>query len=182
MQITSIAGTSRWKIGPFLFLFLFISMPFLQNCSEKEEPQYRTSQLELPLLKGFELRDATGNNLGNIGVPNIKTRINNIVLTPYPNPCQNDIIISTSAPNTLKKLWIVPGKTDNTTTGKLNDLGMQTFIAGGTPVLQTRFYEPSIMLDVSALKKGPYRIYLQIGDDLLYDNILVNIPLESLFK
>ena len=167
---------------PFInrLLFLFGSLILLGGCSKTDEDIPRLSDINTPILTGFTLRDDLGVKMRVVGVPNVVNSIySNDIKNPdyeitfFPNPAFQFgyLDIKTPQSNTLKKVWIVKGKTDDTSPNASIDMGMQNGIIGGQPLLhiQTR----DNVLEFQDLPDGYYRIYVKVDSKLLYENIII---------
>lgn len=163
-----------------LFFALFLTL--LLGCSKSDDNTIRLSDMETPALTGFSIRDVTGNPIGTIGSPNINTRIEGTSgnaeysIIAYPNPCKSmlALMIQSPNPNAAKKVWIVKGKVDAALANSGIDLGMNTAIVGGQPLLQATTVATDLILDVSSLPNGYYRLYVKVEDRLLYENLIIN--------
>lgn len=166
-----------------LFPIFLISLAVLVSSCSDEEVDMRLSSLETPVITGYEWRDVYAQLVKSIGTPNIKLGNESnhyssaYYFKSYPNPCSDKLAIFVKIPNSDKtiKTWIVQAQYVNQVTSSPNQVGNSVIMhAGGAPILQQEFLGNVTSFDVSELKNGYYRLYVQVDSILLYDNIYVN--------
>ncbi|MFC5272108.1 hypothetical protein [Adhaeribacter terreus] len=161
-------------------IFGFIVLLLLFSCDKEKE--VRTASLQPPLVTGFLFRDFYGNPIQQVGNPNVKTEGTDAAgyrsyMTVYPNPVRDKAQVTFYSPTPAgkKSLWIVAGLQDQ-------NLNSHNFMQasfpqiGGQPLLKIDL-EPDaqsrvLTLNLDNFPAGAYRVYLQLGDLLLWDNIL----------
>lgn len=162
---------------------LFMVTTLLTWSCSKEEPEIRLSQFETPVVTGFELRDEFGNLNKVIGNPNIKLgnesndHTSEYYFITFPNPSINScrVNIKTPNPHSIKRVWIVEAKYFGNSSSSTTHLGASSLIdVGGSPLIQSEGpYNGLISIDLSSLKEGYYRIYLEVDHLILYDNLII---------
>ena len=143
----------------------------------KEDSELRLSDFGVPTIRGYNMRDLFGDYAGTVGTPNIKPGDGaDYYFVFYPNPVEDfcSIYIKTPASNELKKLWITPANFDNNiTNSSINLNNANNIVIGGSPVFQTEFTNNKLTLNLSQVSDGYYRIYLEVDNYLLYDNLVI---------
>jgi len=161
---------------------LFVSLLLITLSCSKEDSGMRLSEFETPVVTGFELRDIQGIVRGYIGTPNVKlgNESNHFdseyYFVTYPNPCRESCVVYGQTPdsNETKYVWIVQAQyIDNSTNSTTNIVNAVLLGSGGAPLIQSEFSSNNILLDLSGLSPGYYRIYLKVADVILYDNLIV---------
>ncbi|MFO7829115.1 MAG: hypothetical protein R6V23_10865 [Bacteroidales bacterium] len=165
------------------FVIFLISLAVLVSSCSDEEADMRLSNLETPVVTGYEWRDLNAQLVKTIGTPNIKLGNESndyssaYYFKSYPNPCSDELAVFVKMPNpdqTIKS-WIVQAQYTDQVTNSPNQIGNSvTMHAGGASILQQEFSGNVTIFDVSELKNGYYRLYLRVDGILLYDNIYVN--------
>ena len=158
------------------YLIFTISLLITLSC-EKDAGDFRLSCFEIPKIEGYILRSLDGTYLGEVGTPNRK---NIDYSTGYSfvfasNPAFERFYLSIGSPGGMstKKMWITMAQFGDQLPDYSVDNGMTNMIAGGKPLIQKEFNEDHLDVDVSSLQEGYYRIYLQIHNVLLYDNLVI---------
>lgn len=159
-------------------IFCFCLLISVLSCST-EESTIRLPFFETPVLTGFQLRDANGQKVGEIGIPNIHlsritaSKNDPLDMVCYPNPAIEYIAIYTSSrADTPKYLWLVRGDYNSGSSDYTPTLGSLTIGAGGSPIIQLEFSRPNPVIDVRDLPSGYYRVYVQMDDEIFFDNII----------
>ena len=169
------------RITIFIILLLTISA-----CT-KDEPYFRLSSFEAPIVTGYYMRDLIGRPIGTIGVPNIKlgNKSNSpgseYFMEAYPNPCINfcSIAINTPDGGETKKIWLTRANASDEFANSSQFLNMNNINIGGSPIYQLEFTGNHLALDLSKFDDGYYRIYLKINEITLYDNLVIYKNLKT---
>lgn len=170
-------------------LLYIAAISLLTACSKEEAPE-RLPGFDVPVIAGYEMRSGVGDLIGRIGYPNIKLyegesyNSSKYFFASFPNPASSMINIfvqERDAPG-IKKIWMVTGRLQGDPEKSTINQGMYSFYAGGTPLLQGEFSGSNIGIDLRDIPEGYYRIYLKIGEVILYDNIAVFNQLKYLSK
>lgn len=165
------------KLPPILICTILIAI----SCT-KEASDIRLSEFAPPRVTGYELRNTQGVPTGVVGVPNIKlgnesNEYNSEYhFSTYPNPCSGAcyVDVKTPSPNETKQLWVVEALYYSNNTCNTTNFGNATLLdMGGTPLIESEISSNNIAFDLSQFKDGYYRVYLKIGDLLLYDNLAI---------
>lgn len=143
------------------------------SCS-KEEPSQEGGFLEKPLVKGYFKRSTRGHPVGQVGLPNVQLEKNGYQLLTYPNPAVQIIAIriEKESPQQLTKVFIVPAVSELEV--PYYTFSNSTYIQTSRPVAEVESMEGMLHLDVQNLEKGFYRLYVNIGGTLLWDNLLIS--------
>ncbi|HAH56682.1 MAG: hypothetical protein PHW35_06400 [Lentimicrobiaceae bacterium] len=165
----------------FNVLFFGLVILGLSACS-KEETTERLPGFEVPVVRGFQMRNINGELMGSVGNPNIKLYdgvdlySSKVFFSSYPNPTSSTLLIFVLDMDypTTKKIWMVPAKYLGEPEKSALNQGMYTLYAGGTPLFQYEFIHENIGIDVSEFPEGYYRLYVKTKDVLLYDNIVIS--------
>jgi hypothetical protein len=161
---------------------LFCAVTILLTACSKEEATERLPGFEVPVIAGFQMRSIMGEAMGNVGYPNIKlydgadfTSSKNF-FSSYPNPSSSNLniyVLERDYP-TMKKIWMVPARRLGEPEKSVLNQGMYSLYAGGTPLFQLETLGENIVLDVTGIPEGYYRLYVKIKNVLLYDNIVIS--------
>jgi len=163
------------------FLIIMIVSMIINSCT-KENEDMRLSDFSIPTINGYYGRDGQGSPLGRMGIPNTKSYdgidyySSTYRFSFIPNPVRTLCTVFVEAPvsKEIKKLWITSAIWNNQVTDEWTDLNTtHNIVVGGFPVYQTEFTSDHLMLDLSILPEGYYRIYLKVNDCLLYDNLVI---------
>ncbi len=157
---------------------------FFFGCT-KEEADFRLPEFEVPVIHGYFVRAENSLTVGYLGyaTPNVNLgdgatlETSNYYLLMFPNPIHNFLTVEIKSPDKteVKKLWIThavlkpPLYSGTVLTDNWNN-----FVAGGSPVLQKKFTQNTVFLDLTDLPDGYYRLYIKVNDHLLYDNLVVD--------
>ncbi|MCK9447404.1 MAG: hypothetical protein M0Q41_00350 [Bacteroidales bacterium] len=165
------------RIPILIFLFAIA----ISSCT-KEDTELRLPDFTTPSIKGYYQRDFHGLSMGIVGNPNVRlgngTDYTNSTyyFVTYPNPSSDNVLfIYVKAPTDHEKklVWITPAYWDNQGSNYIINKD-NYIIIGGHPYIQAEFTSDHLMIDVSLVPQGYYRIYLKVNDHLLYDNIVIN--------
>jgi hypothetical protein len=176
----------------YRFLSLIVFMISIMSCT-KDESDIRLPEFDVPVITGFYLRDQTGMGTGVIGDPNVRTcgtaagsnsdgtdntgsiTGSTICFTAFPNPFSGLLMLyfETPLPETEKLIWITRAVFGNQASASANSFNMALINVGGAPLFQLKTTGDEICLDLSSFDRGYYRIYIKIGDSLLYDNLVI---------
>jgi|SRR5688572_4046629 len=158
----------------------FFCLLFLFSCSKEESEIAQPVSLQAPVITGYEYRDNNGNPLLHVGEPNIKTSVQKngfwYSMAGYPNPAnrQFSIHLSVGQPISKGKVWLVAARQNEFQPG-LNFMQAEFPVTGGQPLFEIILkpgFTNSLQPDFGTLPAGGYRIYAQLDDVLLWDNIL----------
>ena len=164
-------------------ILVFISTICLLYSCTKETADLRSSDFEIPIVEGYYVRDPMANIIGMAGNPNVRlvynpnpalsTRAYSLIV--YPNPCKEicAIAVVTQTGNEPKKIWITKAAVSEQFAKSSIDLNMVNMYVGGSPVKQFETDSDNIHIDTSTFDEGYYRVYIKVGDVLLYDNLVV---------
>ena len=168
-------------------LVLLIGSIIIFSCT-KENEELRLSDFNVPSINGYYLRDFYGDNIGLVGIPNVKLgdgtdhQNSKYYFSFYPNPCTEDMCaIYTKSPagTEIKKLWITQANWNTLGSNELIDINnTNNMIVGGSPIFQTEFTSDNLRVNLSSFPNGYYRIYLKVNDYLLYDNLVIYKPIR----
>lgn len=163
-------------------LILLVILVLSSGCS-KEEAELRMPEFEVPVVTGFRMRDEAGIFMGSIGIPNVKLGHptgdwnSEYFITFFPNPAMNQGTVYMKSPGEydVKKVWLTRAvfRPPFDTPGIATD-GMNNFIAGGAPLLQGETTNQNLLLNLTHLPSGYYRLYISVNGHLFYDNIVID--------
>ncbi len=159
----------------FVYYFILIGLGAI-GCSEEEA--FRTPNLGGEVITGFQYRDRVGNLVQKVGQPNTKTSSEDGAYNffAFPIPSRDVIFLSVfnNESRQIERVWITAAIIDNALYQSIVINSALLVVAQGTPLIEI---EPSdnqsISINVSSLPPGGYRLYVQIDDVLLWDNILI---------
>ena len=176
---------------------LSLSAFFLLNACTKEEAEKRRAANFVPVISGLEVRDELGNSLWRIGQPNAKLSVNTdgeeyriacLGNTLPPSSSFFGVYISSSVPDIIASIWVVKARFDPHCLGNyisletINNFNSTAMIAGGAPLMSTEKELPgsgaAIAMETKGLEEGFYRVYLQINDQLLWDDLVISHEFE----
>lgn len=167
-----------------LLIPLFCGLLFFA-CGEKE--RISIPIFDEPIITGYHLRDANGQPLGNVGSPNTNVStepagISNASLAffSYPNPSFQTVfqiaIIAGQDTGTRARVWLTPA-TYIDELQQANTLGASVVTSYGKPLrdfsVELQEGSNNLSVDTQGLPTGYYRIYLQRGNTLLWDNLYI---------
>lgn len=146
------------------------------SCSKSESPAM-TISMKPPVITGYHLRDAVGNSMGHEGAPNTLTEIpgqgSSYLLVAYPNPSNSLIGLYLRSPDTAyKHIWMVHAVYQGEVANGNVVLGTSNINTVGIPLWSVKTTSNNFYIDLSAFPAGYYRVYMQAGDYLLYDNLV----------
>lgn len=168
----------------FAVLILVVLSGFLTTCTEKESNAKEPDEL-LPIINGYYARNEAGESMGIMGNMNpnvyLGTNTNHVnsdyFITFFPNPAINYASVYMKSPgqDEVKKIWIVPAVFEPEYEPS-NDETYQPDIQiiNEISVLQTETAMSSVLLDLTGLPSDYYRIYVEIGEHIFYDNIVID--------
>lgn len=169
------------------FLGMFIFGLFIQ-CDK--EPVPRLSNLEVPVVTGFEFKDDNNYLIGSVGIPNnniygdicdeesntLKGIIDGyyfVKLNVYPNPCSDYLRIELYYGGPYN-IWIVKANYSESIPTQYW-IGSNNFYAGGAPIISIKGNTSSnIVIGTGNLEPGYYRLYVEYCNTLLWENVLVS--------
>lgn len=157
------------------FLLPIFIMFFFLSCGEDPE-QLRTGELVSPICTGFGYKSSSNQFLGNVGVVNNNLIASNKLsrLAVFPIPASEYLTVSLNT-NEPKNIWLVRANASQEISKQISFLNAQVISVGGEPIISIKdFTEEELLIDVSRLAKGYYRLYLKIQKDLLWENLIVN--------
>lgn len=157
----------------------------LTNCGEKE--QLALPIFDPPVVTGYHLRDDNGQPLGNVGAPNTNTSTDSpgianplLEFFSYPNPSRGNsfqtAIFNGISSREVVRVWLTPARyIDELNTP--NTLGATLASSSGRPLreftLELEGGFNNLAINTADLPVGYYRIYIQRGNFLLWDNLLI---------
>ncbi len=171
----------------FIVYILLASLSFAQGCKKDETEQ---DEIDLPIVNGYFARNEAGESMGIIGNsnPNVKLGTQNTYLdsdyyiTFFPNPAINyaSLFLKSPDPDETKKVWIVPAiyqpdyepthdETDELDIVNINDIS----------IFHTETTGNTLMLDLNTFPSNYYRLYVEVGGYLFYDNIVIDKDYQS---
>ncbi|NRB53007.1 MAG: hypothetical protein HRU41_35425 [Saprospiraceae bacterium] len=166
-------------------LIPILLLSILTSCGKKEALVIPI--FDPPVLTGYHLRDENGQPLGNVGAPNTNTStdppgIANPLLEffSYPNPSRGNFfqttVFSGIASNDSVRVWMTPARYIDEINAS-NTLGATLASSHGRPLreltLELEEGFNNIAINTEDLPAGYYRIYVQRGSLLLWDNLLI---------
>jgi|GEM_PF-1331177 len=168
----------------YKLIFIFTAILTVVSCTKKDA-DIRSSGFETPIMKGYYVRDTDGSTMAVIGSPDVKLGSESndysseYFFSFFPNPCTSFCAVFIKAPtgHLPGKLWITRADFYEQTSGlATNSVNMSSLVVGGSPLVQTEFTSDYLIVDISTLEEGYYRIYLKVDEYLLYDNLVVYKP------
>jgi len=137
------------------------------------------SNFQTPIVTGFAFTDASGNHTGQIiGNPNTNLGggpLGGPLLLVFPNPA-NKFVYATigNYGSSNAEFWIVPALYDATPNYSNIDIGSNSLIVGSYAVMQiTSSDKRIVLLDAGNLSSGYYRVYCRYGDNIYWDNLII---------
>jgi hypothetical protein len=169
-------------------LWLLIVVVYI-SCTKKNPDEFRDSSLEAPIVDSFIARDESGVTMGIFGnsVPNVRFfngidfRSSEYSFLAFPNPIYTNSTYRLSVCNvymfspegTNKKIWIV--RANAPAGNQYHDASL--LVAGGMPVFKHETFSNFLSIDFNKIRANIspdfYRIYVRMGNELLYDNLLI---------
>ena len=151
-------------------IFTFISLILLlSSCSkDKDEPKSYDN-----IITGFIFRNDVGYAIGQIGNPNIKiTNGETIQVVSYPNPSRAiiNIYISNIETDTPIKIAITKGLFKEDADVDIINYTSLSEITSDI-IFEDIIDNKNFSIDLSSFDDGYYRIFVEINNDVYYDNI-----------
>jgi hypothetical protein len=162
----------------YLFMIaLFVVIVFI-SCNDKKDNVSPEPKIKAPIIYGYNLIDINGAFMKKIGNPNTKNTgtINpNNFFAFYPNPVKYDFAIYAKAdnPEEPKKIWMKPARLDNDMDDSELGFNIENNVTEDEIVFEHEFTSENTAFNISSKPKGYYRVYLKIGQDTLYDNLVL---------
>ncbi|MFN2396142.1 MAG: hypothetical protein ABR597_10690 [Bacteroidales bacterium] len=176
----------------FAVLILFALSGLLMACTDKEPNTEEPNEL-LPVINGYYARNEAGEPMGIMGNmnPNVNLGTNtdhmnsDYFITFFPNPAINyaSVYMKSPDPDETKKIWIVPAVFDpefEPSDDEMNEQNIQNI--NEISVFQTETTGNTFFIDLTELQSDYYRIYVEVGDHLLYDNIVIDKDYNTVGK
>jgi hypothetical protein len=160
-------------------VFVFaLFMVFSVSC-EKEETVFPVS-FYAPTIHGYMVTGDFGMPEDWVGIFDIKIgdpRLealnlpynNTIMLITWPNPCTHQIYLDIGGEGIMKRIWIVPAKPSEWLASYMDAVFKPV---QGQPVFTLESDAKSMSIDLSNFDYQFFRIYVKIGDVLLWNNIV----------
>lgn len=171
----------KTQIISILVVFLFV-------CCEKEAT-VKNYLSEPPVIKGLILRDHIGNFIRKLGTPNVKyiygkNSSSSQRIMVYPTffntglPVNSTTIMFNDNVKQNVTVTIVEGTLNMDLSTELNISNKivknKNFIVYQTQITVDQINNGDVGVLLSSIKKpGVYRIYIDFGDNVLYDNLLI---------
>jgi hypothetical protein len=159
-----------------VYLLIIITLWGCKKSNDNASPG-----LSVPEITGINYRDNYGSYLGSIGIPNVRlfSSSKSQIIT-FPIPCENSFKIGlflNIEPNGSERIWLVKAKW----AGGENNISMQNktlFEVGNIPVfldsnLKLKKGTNEIEINTERFEDGLYKVYIQIENELLFDNLLI---------
>jgi hypothetical protein len=171
------------------FLWLLIVVVYI-SCTKKTPDEFRDSSLDAPIIDSYIARDEYGMTMGIFGnsTPNVRFfNGTDFISSQYsfiaaPNPIHSNSnhswlsvcnVYMFSPEGTNKKIWIV--RANAPAGNQYHDAGL--LVAGGMPVFKHETFSNFLSIGFNKIRAnispGFYRIYVRMGNELLYDNLLI---------
>ncbi|NOR86039.1 MAG: hypothetical protein GQ527_00375 [Bacteroidales bacterium] len=171
-------------------IYLLAIILALHSCS-KTPGETRLNSFEIPTVTGFVFKNEEGVSMGSYGGP-VNNKISDkgsgqessYYLNVFPNPSNDFYSVYTKvpSPSIMKHIWIVQatynGELSNT---EINNNAVN-LVAGGAPLIEVNSQSEIVRINISSLNEGYYRIYMEAGDIILYDNLIVYKGNGSFFE
>ena len=167
---------------------IIFALCLLFSCSKKDD--LAVPSLQTVTISGYQVRDELGNIAGDVGFPDIRignvtnyySTENDFFFISFPNPSTSHVLVSVqSKSHAIAKLWMVKASlsTSAQTEQSVQMLGANQFVSGGNTVFEIDslpvFSSHSLFsLNYENVPNGYYRLYLQMDNILLWDNIVVS--------
>lgn len=171
------------------FIISIIAIILLFEGCSKDDEGINSPVLSPPILTGFELLDEFGVQFGQIGYPNTRvtnedvTHSGHLPLHPniscYPNPVSDRLAVRIYIENEGRQkvfITIVEGifSSDNEEP-ILSNMVISEFSSGSLKESEYEMYSGihTTVLSLGDLPDGYYRIYVKVGDELFWDNLII---------
>lgn len=155
----------------------FVIATLLCISCNKEEEGISIYCFDVPEMGGYIARDYNGSTIGIYGNPIIKTGNssgNQLFLYPIPvGGFHNSFSIMTQSENSEKRLWITRAKLNNRISPSSVNGGMININVTGNYLYDTVFTSRYLHLNKNILPEGYYRVYLEINNEVFYDNLVI---------
>jgi hypothetical protein len=179
------------------FLLTFISIFIALISCTKDVAELRLPFNSVPVITGILFKDELGSSIRIIGEPNSNliyiSDIEEIRITIFPNigkPGKYSpyINVETNFQSFSANIWMVCARFEPSIAGRyfspdvVNVCNSAALVAGGEPLIYGRVEIPSstgiIRLEAGDLVEGFYRIYVEIDNKLLWDDLMISHEFE----
>jgi hypothetical protein len=168
---------------------LLLGISFLLPSCKKADSDYRASGSSVAVIRGFEVRNDMGQNMGDIGNPDIHTFdssgsdfIAHFHIIAYPNPAidRMGIYFTQTLVGIKTRLWIVPATFTGSGSEEVSFLGQVIIAPAEKPLMDTVVFMNwwYKYIQIRNLPEGYYRIYMKTDGILLWDNIVFSKSLK----
>jgi hypothetical protein len=154
---------------------LFILISILALSCNKDETKVQTDRTAINLVTGVNFRETSGDSGLKLGNPNVL--VNN-KFKIYPNPANELVYIS--AQENVTDVWFVTANPEKihqdanfSSILNTNLYSEQSIISHSNFTLSGQSSN-SFSINIGALKKGYYRVFVKIGGEIYWDNLYKN--------
>ncbi|WP_353778896.1 hypothetical protein [Winogradskyella sp. 3972H.M.0a.05] len=167
-------------------LALILTLLLLVSCNNDDENNNITSETQIDLVTGINVRQDEFSTPIQLGNPNVFT--NNQFIT-FPNPATE--ALSLLSPQGITDVWIVPANADkiyqetNFSSILNSDLYAETLIQQNTELGFSDLNSTNLILNLEDLSSGYYKVFVKINGSIFWENIYIagnNFEIDDLIN
>jgi len=163
-------------------LYFVIMLFVMISCNKDNDKEEELSSMEQ--ISGFECRNYEGSSIGSYG-----GKVNHYIgnkdilegeikyFVVFPIPAENRLnVFGTGFDTTqLLKVWLKQARFEGVLPDNFNQSTLESQpYTGDRRLLQLELMANDFQLDFEEIPNGYYRLYIEIEEDLYYENIIVN--------
>lgn len=165
---------------------IILALLILISCSNDDENNNSTSETNIELVTGINIRNSEFSAPIKLGNPNVLT---NNQFIAYPNPPAG--ALSLSAPENISDVWITSANAEKIyqqtdfSTILNSDLYAESEIELNAEIEAIDLNSTNIVLNLENLSSGYYRVFVKINGTLYWDNIYIpesNFEIDDLIN
>ena len=165
---------------------IIFALLIITSCSNDDENNISTTETNIELVTGINIRDSGSSASIQLGNPNVLTDNQFIA---YPNPPAG--ALSLSASENISDVWITPANAEKLYlqadfNSILNsDLYAESLIESNAEMEFINLNSTNLVLNLENLTSGYYRVFVKINGTLYWDNIYIpesNFEIDDLIN
>jgi hypothetical protein len=165
---------------------IIFALLIITSCSNDDENNNSTTETNIELVTGINIRDSGSSASIQLGNPNVLT---NNQFIAYPNPPAG--ALSLSASENISDVWITPANAEKlyqqTDFNSIlnSNLYAESLIESNAEMEFINLNSTNLVLNLENLTSGYYRVFVKINGTLYWDNIYIpesNFEIDDLIN